>query len=140
MREYNVFGKPRAEGKSRSVCAMPRRENEGSLQKVAELTSEETNVIIRDDVEDYFLNLLQVVAGNTTLDFALRYVKGLRQEIARLSYLAPMLPSSQYGIAKLYHPQAKTITIGKHRLTVIFHIDGDYVIVDRILPSSMMTY
>ena len=97
-------------------------------------------VIITDDVEDYFLNLLRVVTGNTTLDFALRYVKGIRQEIARLSYLAPMLPPSKYGIARLYHPQAKTTTVAKSKLTVIFHIEGDYVIVDRIMPSCMITY
>jgi hypothetical protein len=61
----------------------------------------EYRVIIEDDVEDYFLNLVQFVAGNTTLDFALRYVKGIRQEIECLSYL---------------------------------------VIVDRIMPSFMITY
>ena len=80
------------------------------------------------------------MAGNTTLDFALRYVKGIRQEIARLSYLAPMLPPSKYGITRLYHPNAKTTTIAKCKLTVIFHINGEYVIVDKILPSSLITY
>lgn len=100
----------------------------------------EYRVIIEDDVEDYFLNLVRVVAGNTTLDFALRYVKGIRQEIERLSYIAPMFPPSKYGIARLYHPQAKTTTIANKKLTVIFHIDGDYVIVDKILPSSLITY
>ena len=34
------------------------------------------------------------------------------------------------------HPEAKTLPIMKHRWTVVFHIEGDYVIVDRILPSS----
>lgn len=100
----------------------------------------EYRVIIEDDVEDYFLNLVRVVAGNTTLDFALRYVKGIRQEIEKLSYLASIFPPSKYGIARLYHPQAKTTTIAKKKLTVIFHIDGDYVIVDKILPSSLITY
>ena len=37
----------------------------------------EYRVIIEDDVEDYFINLLQFVAGNSTLDFALRYVKNM---------------------------------------------------------------
>lgn len=100
----------------------------------------EYRVIIEDDVEDYFINLLQFVAGNSTLDFALRYVKSIRQEIERLSYLAPMLPPSKYGIARLYHPEAKTTTIANRKLTVIFHIQGDNVIVDRIMPSCMITY
>lgn len=100
----------------------------------------EYRVIIEDDVEDYFINLLQFVAGNSTLDFALQYVKSIRQEIERLSYLAPMLPPSKYGIARLYHPEAKTTTIANRKLTVIFHIQGDYVIVDRIMPSCMITF
>ena len=100
----------------------------------------EYRVIIEDDVEDYFLNLVRYVAGNTTLDSALRYVRGIRQEIERLSYLAPMFPTSKYGIARLYHPNAKTITVANRKLTVIFHIQGDYVIVDRIMPSCMITF
>lgn len=100
----------------------------------------ECHVIIEDDIEDYFLNLVRYVAGNTTLAFALRYVKGIRQELECLSYLAPMLPPSKYSIARQYHPKAKTITVAKRKLTVIFHIQGDYVIVDRIMPSCMITY
>ena len=100
----------------------------------------EYRVIIEDDVEDYFLNLVRYVAGNTTLDSALRYVRGIRQEIERLTYLAPMFAPSKYGIARLYHPNAKTITVANRKLTVIFHIQGDYVIVDRIMPSCMITF
>ena len=75
-----------------------------------------------------------------TLDFARRYTAGLRKEIEELSYLAEAFPESKYRIARLYHPQAKTMTIGKRKLTVIFHIDGEYVMVDKILPSCMITY
>lgn len=32
------------------------------------------------------------------------------------------------------------MTIGKRKLTVIFHVDGDFVIVDKILPSALITY
>lgn len=39
-----------------------------------------------------------------------------------------------------YHKDAKTMTIGKRKLTVIFHVDGDFVIVDKILPSALITY
>ena len=51
-----------------------------------------------------------------------------------------MLPLSKYELPKRYHPNAKTFVIGNKKLTVIFHIDGDYVIVDKILPSAMVTY
>lgn len=32
------------------------------------------------------------------------------------------------------------MTIGNRKLTVIFHIEEEYVIVDKILPSCMITY
>ena len=75
-----------------------------------------------------------------TLEFAIKYLARLRREIETLSYLADSLPESSYGIPRLYHPNAKTMTVGNHKLTVIFHTDGAYVIVDKILPSAMMKY
>ena len=75
-----------------------------------------------------------------TLDFARRYTARLRSEIESLSYLADMLPKSKYRLPLLYHPEAKTLPVGNNRLTVIFHIDGETVFIDKILPSAMMTH
>ena len=97
-------------------------------------------VKVTDDVEEYFIDLMRFVASRYTMDAAVRYAKRIRMEIEELSYLAPMLPQSQYELPKLYHPEAKTLVVGNKKLTVIFHIDGDYVIVDKILPSAMITY
>lgn len=97
-------------------------------------------VIYRVGVEAYFYELGDYVGELTSIDSALRYLQRLRDEVETLSYLAPMLPKSKYELPKRYHPEAKTLVIGNKKLTVIFHIDGDYVIVDKILPSAMMTY
>ena len=97
-------------------------------------------VIYRVGVEAYFDKLGDYVSEMTSSYFALQYLQRLREEVERLSYLAPMLPSSKYELPKLYHPEAKTHVIGNKKMTVIFHIDGDYVIVDKILPSVMITY
>ena len=71
---------------------------------------------------------------------AIRYIKRIREDIEVLSYLAPMLTKSNYELSKQYHPEAKTHVVGKKKLTAIFHIEGEYVIVDKILPSSMIKY
>ena len=39
-------------------------------------------------------------------------------------------------MAKSIHPKAETLTIINRKWTVVFHIDGDFVIVDRIFPSK----
>jgi len=97
-------------------------------------------VIVTDAVESYFVDLMRFVASKYTLETAIRYAKRIREEVETLSYLAPMLPESKYELPKRYHPQAKTYVIAKKKLTVIFHIDGDYVIVDKILPSVLITH
>ncbi len=71
---------------------------------------------------------------------ALEYLRKLKREVAELSYRAGILPESRFHMPKLYHPKAKTMPVCKRKLTVIFHIEGDYVIVDKILPSAMVTY
>ena len=39
-------------------------------------------------------------------------------------------------MAKSIHPKAETLTIINRKWTVVFHIDDDFVIVDRIFPSK----
>ena len=53
---------------------------------------------------------------------------------------ADSLPKCKYRLPRLYHPDAKTIAVCRHNLMVILHIDGEYVIVDKIMPSCMITY
>lgn len=97
-------------------------------------------VLITDDVEDYYVELMRFVASKYSLEAAIRYVKRIREDVEVLSHLAPMLPKSKYEFPKLYHPEAKTYVVGKKKLTAIFHIEGEYVIVDKILPSSLIKY
>lgn len=67
-----------------------------------------------------------------------KFVKRMFLEIIPLSISANAFPLSRFRTARKIHPEAKTISIMKHRWTVVFHIDGDYVVVDRILPASGM--
>lgn len=80
------------------------------------------------------------VAEKTSIEYSRRYINRIFDEIDTLSYLASMLAVSKYELPKRYHPEAKTLVVGNKKLTVIFHIDGDYVIVDKILPSALINY
>lgn len=80
------------------------------------------------------------LAEKTSIEYSRRYVNRIFDEIDALAYLAPILPKSNYEMPKLYHPDAKTYLIGSKKLTAIFHIDGEYVIVDKILPSALIKY
>ena len=73
-------------------------------------------------------------------EHAERYTQNLLDELADLSYLATMRPECPWKLPKRYHSQAKTLPICRRKLTAIFHIEGDCEIVDKILPSSLITY
>ena len=50
-----------------------------------------------------------------------------------------MLPESHSTYIKKHHPDAKRYNIKHGTWCVIFHVEGEYVIVDKILPSSLIT-
>ena len=66
------------------------------------------------------------------------YVNRVLGQLAALSYSADAYQHSRFALAKAIHPKAKTISIINHKWTVVFHIDGDFVIVDKIIPSKSM--
>lgn len=54
--------------------------------------------------------------------------------------MATMLPESRYYYPKRFHPEAKMMTLHKKPLCAIFHIEGEFVVVDRIVHPSMILY
>lgn len=68
----------------------------------------------------------------------LNYETKLIHSLLSLRNCAGSIQYSRFRTAREIHPEAKTIPIMNHRWTVVFYIEGDYVIVDRILPSSSM--
>lgn len=66
------------------------------------------------------------------------YNSRMFSEIMSIGLYADIFPISHYQTARAIHPEAKTLSIMQHHWTVVFHIKDDYVIVDRILPSSTM--
>ena len=67
-----------------------------------------------------------------------RYANRILGQLASLSFTADIYSRSHYAIAKAIHPEAKTLSIINHRWTVVYNISGEFVIIDRILPSKMM--
>lgn len=67
-----------------------------------------------------------------------KYVNRVLGQLAALSYSADAYQYSRFTLAKAIHPKAKTIPIINHKWTVVFHIDGDFVIIDRIIPAKSM--
>ena len=100
----------------------------------------EKQVILSETVRRDIEKISDFIISVSRPEHAERYTQKLLDELATLSYMATVRPECEWLLPKRYHPNAKTMTICKRKLTAIFHIEGDYVIVDKILPSSMIKY
>jgi hypothetical protein len=95
-------------------------------------------LIISDSASNDINSLVDFIVAINTPVSGLNYALKLTQSLNSLRNCAGAIQYSRFQTAKAIHPEAKTLPIMKRRWTVVFHINGDYVIVDRILPSSSM--
>ena len=84
-----------------------------------------------DDIADFIVSV-------STLEHAAKYARELGAEIMTLRYLADFIPESRYRSVRHYHPHAKQLRTRNKQLNIIFHIEGDTVIVDKNLASKMI--
>ena len=85
-----------------------------------------------DEIADHIIELSRP-------EHAVRYVHEMVAEIKDLSHIADMLPDSDSTFIKKHHPNAKRYNIKHGTWCVIFHVEDDFVIIDRIMPSCMVT-
>ena len=83
--------------------------------------------------------MVAYITSIRTLESALRYKNRVVSQLNTLTYAADTLPYSRKHSIRLIHPRAKTLSIMNHKWTVVFHIENEYVIVDRILVAKMIT-
>lgn len=99
----------------------------------------ERRVIIPLSVRLYMDEIADHIIELSRPEHAVRYVHEMVAEINELSYIADMLPESDSSYIKKHHPNAKRYNIKHGTWCVIFHVEGDFVMVDRIVLSSAVT-
>ena len=95
-------------------------------------------VVVHRRVYEQIASIQDYIASINTYASAVKYSNALFDEISTLSYLADVLPETDWASAKEYHPEAKRMVTHNRKWNIIFHIDGDFVIIDIILASSSM--
>ena len=98
----------------------------------------ERKVILPLSVREYLDKIADYIIEFSTRDHAIRYIHELVAEISDLSYLADTLPPSDSPFVLKYHEKAKRYNVKHGVWCVIFHIEGDFVIIDRLLPSILV--
>lgn len=95
-------------------------------------------VIVSSDAADDLNEMTRYIASLYRVESGHNYANRILGKLASLSYTADMYRYSQFATARRIHPKAKTLSIMNHKWTVVFHIDGDFVIIDRFIPSKLM--
>ena len=98
----------------------------------------ERQVILPLSVRGYLNEIASYIIELSTIEHAIRYVHELVTEINDLSYLADSLPASTSPFILQYHENAKRYNVKQGVWCVIFHVEGKYVIVDRLLPAKLV--
>ncbi|MBR3412148.1 MAG: hypothetical protein IKG81_05620 [Bacteroidales bacterium] len=83
------------------------------------------------DIADYIVEI-------STPEHAAKYARELQAEIMTLRYLAGIIPESRYRSVRHYHPHAKQLRTHNRQLNIIFHVEDNVAIVDKILASQMI--
>jgi|LSQX01.1.fsa_nt_gb hypothetical protein len=95
-------------------------------------------IAIRDTVYMDMENISKFILSKHRQDTSDKYLRGLYEDILSLEYLAGVLPYSQRETVKKIHPKGKRLLSKNKHWNIIFHISGDYAIVDRIIASSLI--
>ena len=94
---------------------------------------------IDDSAESDLRHLFDFLINIMSRDGANRYIDMITNEVLSLSILANIYSPSQYADIRRYHPKARRMASHNKRWVYIFHVEDDTVVVDRILPSKMIT-
>ena len=87
-----------------------------------------------DDIGDLYRYIGEELFSPVTAD---KYVDGLYNIIDSLSWLGALIAVSQNEyIQKRYGPDARTV--GYKKMTIIYNVVDDFVLVQRIIASSLI--
>ena len=83
------------------------------------------------------VELRKFLKAMMTEEGAVRYVNSMRTEVKMLSVYAECYGRSTSATLRLIHPQAHRMVSHNRKWVYVYHLDGPFVIVDRILPAQI---
>ena len=96
------------------------------------------SVLISNEASSDLDDMVRYISEIYHPDSGHKYVDRVLEKLFSLKTTADAYRYSNYEMAKRINPFAKTLSIMNKKWTVVFHVEIDTVIVDRILPSKMM--
>lgn len=85
-----------------------------------------------DHLSDFLVSIMSV-------EGSWRYKEIMRQEVQSLSVFAGVYQPSRSVVLRRIHPKARRMLSHNRKWNYVFHIQDDMVVVDRILPSKVIS-
>ena len=85
-----------------------------------------------DHLSDFLVSIMSI-------EGSWRYKEVMRQEVQSLSIFAGVYQPSRSVVLRRIHPKARRMLSHNRKWNYVFHIQDDMVVVDRILPSKVIT-
>ena len=96
-------------------------------------------VRVSQKVEKKISEIKDFIVSINTQASSIKYVVRLYEEIGTLSYLADMIPPLIWSIPSIVRTNEKRLLVKNGKLTVFFHTYKNFVMVDDIIPSKLVT-
>lgn len=94
------------------------------------------NVRVLQSAEADIDELADFLFKKLSREGAYRYLDCMKQEVLSLSVYADCFAETHSKTIRSIHPKARRMISHNHKWVYVFHIEGDTVFVDRILPSK----
>ena len=83
------------------------------------------------------VELRKFLKAMMTEEGAVRYANNMRIEVKTLSAYAECYGRSTSATLRKIHPDARRMVSHNRKWMYVYHIDGPFAIVDRILPAQL---
>lgn len=97
------------------------------------------DVVFSQNVVADIAKIGKYIRTKNTKEAANKYIDILEAEINSLVLWADFIPYSSYWAHRKYHPKAKRLLTSNRKWNVVFHTEGKTVVIDKIIPSKMVT-
>lgn len=95
-------------------------------------------VIISESANQDIENIVDFLFKKLSRESSYEYIGWMIQEVNSLSLYADCFSLSRSSVIKAINPEGRRMLSHNHKWNYVFHIMGDYVVVDRIIASKMI--
>ena len=97
------------------------------------------DIVFSQAVISDIAEISRFIRTKNTKEAAEKYIDILEAEINSLIFLADFIPKSKFLVHRKYNNESKRMLTRNRKWNVVFHTEDKKVVIDKIIPSKMVT-